>query len=183
MHPSLLLVPFLFAACHCPSGAAGGMAHADRATCTVVPTQGNQANGTVDFTAAEGGVRVVAQIRGLNPGQKHGFHVHEYAFGGSADATCTGGHFDPAQSGVHALPGSPGAHHAGDLGNLVADQNGVARYDAVIQGLQLTGQHGIIGRAIIVHAKPDDGGQPTGNAGGRIGVGTIGVAGPMHAGH
>jgi Cu-Zn family superoxide dismutase len=30
-----------------------------------------------------------------------------------------------------------------------------------------------VGRAIIVHAKKDDGGQPTGNAGGRIGCGVI----------
>ena len=30
-----------------------------------------------------------------------------------------------------------------------------------------------LGRAIIVHEKQDDGGQPTGNAGGRIGCGLI----------
>ena len=30
------------------------------------------------------------------------------------------------------------------------------------------------GASIIVHAKKDDGGQPTGNAGGRIGCGVIG---------
>jgi Cu-Zn family superoxide dismutase len=30
-----------------------------------------------------------------------------------------------------------------------------------------------LGRAIIVHEKADDGGQPVGNAGGRIGCGVI----------
>ena len=34
----------------------------------------------------------------------------------------------------------------------------------------------VLGRAIIVHAKPDDGGQPVGNAGARIAQGVIGVA-------
>jgi Cu-Zn family superoxide dismutase len=34
----------------------------------------------------------------------------------------------------------------------------------------------IIGRGVIIHAGRDDGGQPTGNAGGRIAQGVIGVA-------
>ena len=34
--------------------------------------------------------------------------------------------------------------------------------------------HSYLGRAIIIHEKKDDGGQPTGNAGGRIGCGVIG---------
>jgi Cu-Zn family superoxide dismutase len=34
----------------------------------------------------------------------------------------------------------------------------------------------IVGRGVIVHAKVDDGGQPVGNAGGRIACGVIGVA-------
>jgi superoxide dismutase, Cu-Zn family len=31
---------------------------------------------------------------------------------------------------------------------------------------------------VIVHAKPDDFGQPVGNAGARIGCGVIGIANP-----
>lgn len=33
-------------------------------------------------------------------------------------------------------------------------------------------------RTVIVHEKPDDGGQPTGNAGDRVGEGVIGIAKP-----
>jgi Cu-Zn family superoxide dismutase len=33
----------------------------------------------------------------------------------------------------------------------------------------------ILGRGVIVHAAPDDGGQPTGNAGARAACGVIGV--------
>ena len=36
----------------------------------------------------------------------------------------------------------------------------------------------IVGHGVIVHAKRDDGGQPTGNAGARIAQGVIGVAKP-----
>lgn len=38
------------------------------------------------------------------------------------------------------------------------------------------GMHGILGRAVIIHAKEDDGGQSTGNAGDRIGAGGIGIS-------
>ena len=67
--------------------------------------------------------------------------------------------------------------HAGDLGNLVAHENGVAEYDVTLGGISIAGaMNPILGRGVIVHALPDDGGQPTGNAGGRIGCGVIGVA-------
>jgi Cu-Zn family superoxide dismutase len=34
----------------------------------------------------------------------------------------------------------------------------------------------IVGRAVIIHAKSDDGSQPVGNAGVRVGQGVIGIA-------
>ena len=36
----------------------------------------------------------------------------------------------------------------------------------------------IIGRGVVVHAKVDDGSQPSGNAGDRLAVGVIGVRNP-----
>ncbi|MGH7491401.1 MAG: superoxide dismutase family protein, partial [bacterium] len=45
--------------------------------------------------------------------------------------------------------------------------------------LSLNGPHTIVGRGLILHANPDDfKTQPTGNAGGRIACGVIGVAKP-----
>jgi Cu-Zn family superoxide dismutase len=41
---------------------------------------------------------------------------------------------------------------------------------------QTEGQYAIGDRAFILHADPDDFGQPTGNAGGRIGCGTIQIS-------
>jgi Cu-Zn family superoxide dismutase len=45
--------------------------------------------------------------------------------------------------------------------------------------MKLSGADSIIGRAVIVHEKADDlKTQPTGNAGGRLACGVIGVAKP-----
>ena len=65
-------------------------------------------------------------------------------------------------------------HHAGDLGNITAGDDGVAKVDAKSKDLHL---HFIIGRSIVVHADADDlKSQPAGNSGPRIAVGVIGVA-------
>ncbi len=151
----------------------------ESAVCTIHPTSGNTVSGVITFRDVEGGVQVNATITGLSPNQKHGFHIHEFAFTGSADAMCTGGHYDPEKTAWHALPEhADRPHHAGDMGNLVADAQGKAVYTAVIPNITVAGRNAVLGRAVIVHAKSDDGGQPVGNAGGRIGVGNIGIAAP-----
>jgi Cu/Zn superoxide dismutase len=61
------------------------------------------------------------------------------------------------------------------LGNLHADSHGVASYDWTDTEMNLSL---IIGRGVIIHEKADDYGQPTGNAGGRVAQGVIGVAKP-----
>ena len=69
--------------------------------------------------------------------------------------------------------------HAGDLGNLTADNDGKAHYEITVSNISVAGmKNPIIGRGVIVHAKVDDGSQPVGNAGGRIACGVIGVANP-----
>jgi Cu-Zn family superoxide dismutase len=140
----------------------------------LVPTQGNDVRGTVKFTKVAGGVRVVADITGLKPGE-HGFHIHEFGDASSADGMAAGGHFNPAKEN-HGAP-TAAVRHAGDLGNIKADANGRATLDQVDAKLSLDGAASIIGRAVVVHANPDDlTTQPTGNAGGRVAVGVIGVA-------
>ncbi len=115
---------------------------------------------------------VVAKVTGLTPGA-HGFHVHEKGNCTAADGSSAGGHFNPAGA-PHGGPGhSP--RHAGDLGNLEADANGVANYKAEVTGISLgTGDDSIIGRAVIVHEKADDlTTQPTGGSGARLACGLI----------
>ena len=142
------------------------------ATAVLAPTKGSQASGTVNFTEKGEKVLVEARVTGLKPGL-HGFHVHEKGNCTAPDASSAGAHFNPGGS-QHGGPGG-GARHGGDLGNLQADSTGTAVYSAEIAGISLgTGADSIIGRAVIVHANPDDlATQPAGNAGPRLACGLI----------
>lgn len=145
--------------------------------CVIYPTEGNECRGVVRFTKAPDGVHVVADLKGLSPNSTHGFHIHEFGDATAADGSSAGGHYNPDHHD-HALP-AESVRHAGDLGNVKADAKGNATVDLVVHNITLNGQDApIIGRGVIVHAKPDDGGQPTGNAGARIGIGVIGIANP-----
>ncbi|XP_076231780.1 superoxide dismutase [Cu-Zn] [Calliopsis andreniformis] len=123
-------------------------------------------------------VRISGTIYGLTKG-KHGFHVHEK---GDLRNGCTsaGPHFNPYQAN-HGGPKSP-ERHVGDLGNICADENGVANVDITDSKISLHGPNNIIGRAIVVHSGEDDLGQghhelslSTGNSGGRWACGVIGI--------
>jgi Cu-Zn family superoxide dismutase len=140
-------------------------------------TAGQQCHGVVRFTQEGDSVKVVAELEGLTPSAKHAFHIHQYGDCSSADGMSAGGHYNP-QGHQHGLPDAEN-RHAGDLGNVQADDQGKAHYEITVKNISIVGlQNPIIGRAVIVHAKPDDGGQPVGNAGSRIGCGVIGIANP-----
>jgi len=148
------------------------------ATALVQATAGNKVKGTVKFVeGADGKVTVTAELEGLNPGQLHAFHVHEFGDCSAPDGASAGGHYNP-EGHDHGLPDKAAKRHAGDLGNLTADKDGKAKYSIVVDNLSVGKKHAVIGRSVIVHAKTDDGGQPTGNAGGRIACGLIGVSKP-----
>jgi superoxide dismutase, Cu-Zn family len=136
---------------------------------------GSQVTGTVTFTKTGDTVQVVADITGLTPG-KHGFHIHEFGDCSAADASSAGGHFNPTKK-PHGAPDAA-ERHAGDMGNLEADSTGKAHLELKENILKLSGENSILGRGVIVHEKVDDWSQPTGNAGGRLACGVIGVAKP-----
>src|SRR5256885_17207665 len=79
-------------------------------------TAGNKCHGTVRFTQDGDSVKVVADIEGLAPGQKHAFHIHQFGDCRSATGMSAGGHFNP-EGHPHGLPETE-KRHAGDLGNL-----------------------------------------------------------------
>jgi Cu-Zn family superoxide dismutase len=150
------------------------------AVAMIEPTTTGKAKGTVRFIdQGNGKLRVVARIEGLNPNQKHAMHVHEGTECGP-DGMKAGGHYNPEKH-EHGLPEQE-KRHAGDLGNLQANAKGVAEYEITVDNITIDGQKNpVIGRAVIVHEKPDDGGQPVGNAGGRIGCGIIKMKGDKTA--
>ena len=144
------------------------------AVAVLAPTAGNTTGGNVIFAKTGQGMRVIVKISNLSPGL-HGFHIHEFGDCRAADAASAGDHFNPGGA-PHGAPGAD-IRHAGDLGNIVADENGAARLDIVVSGLQLDGENAIIGRSVIVHAKADDfETQPTGASGARLACGVIGIA-------
>jgi Cu-Zn family superoxide dismutase len=147
-----------------------------RAVAVLHAASGGKVEGTVWFEPAGNGVKVKARVTGLTPGT-HGFHVHEFGDCSAADFTSAGGHFNP-MSQPHGAP-QAAARHVGDLGNIEAGADGVATLDWTDSQLAFDGHHGVLGRAVIVHAKADDlKTQPTGDAGGRLVCGVIGVAKP-----
>ncbi|CAN6301757.1 unnamed protein product [Urochloa humidicola] len=113
--------------------------------------------------------------------------------GGGANSTVAGAlHFfqDPS-TGYTEIRGkvtglAPGMHgfHIHVFGDTTNGCNSTGVADVFIRDLQisLSGPHSILGRAVVVHADPDDLGRgghelskSTGNAGARIGCGIIGI--------
>jgi superoxide dismutase, Cu-Zn family len=135
------------------------------------PTQGSNVRGKVSFFWVENGIRVVADVTGLTPGP-HGFHVHEKGDCSAPDGSSAGSHFNPygtPHGDLHA-----DQRHVGDFGNLVADKSGTAHVDFVDVRIAFEGMASILGKAVIVHANPDDlVSQPAGNAGPRAACGVI----------
>jgi superoxide dismutase, Cu-Zn family len=147
------------------------------AVAVIYPTQGNNMCGIVHFKVEGSKIHVIGDVYGLAPSTEHGFHIHEFGDASALDATSAGGHFNPDKC-EHAGP-TASKHHAGDLGNLKAGADGRAHVDMMLDGVTLCGEHGILGRGVIVHKDADDlKSQPTGKAGARIGVGVIGIANP-----
>jgi len=117
-------------------------------------------------------VRVVLEVEGISPGD-HGAHIHETGDCSAPDAKSAGSHYNPGQH-PHGLPeGMP--RHLGDLGNVTVGKDGKGKLEILIPGANLkpNDPSSFVGRAVIVHEKKDDGGQPVGNAGGRIGCAVI----------
>ena len=122
---------------------------------------------------------ITGEVRGLEPGY-HGFHVHVW---GDLSNGCVsaGGHFNPFGK-THGAP-DDAERHVGDLGNVEADASGVAKLHIEDKLVKLIGATSVIGRSIVVHADRDDLGKgghelslTTGNAGGRVACGVIGIA-------
>jgi len=131
--------------------------------------------GTMLFKQTGSGPTFIAgKITGLEPGE-HGFHIHEY---GDLSKGCesAGAHYNP--DGVDH--GDLEQGHVGDLGNITADENGVAVVKIIAERVDLAGDRSVVGRSIIVHSDEDDLGQggdaeslKTGNAGDRLACGVI----------
>lgn len=157
------------------AGCAAAPEQAQEATAVVLlqPRSGSKVSGNVRFTQIGDLVRITGEVTGHTKGPK-GFHIHEKGDCSAEDAMSAGGHFNPTHE-KHGGPYDP-VKHAGDLGNIVFDDKGVARFNFTVGDISVsrTAKNGIIGRSLIVHAQADDlKTDPTGNAGGRVACGVI----------
>jgi Copper/zinc superoxide dismutase (SODC) len=118
----------------------------------------------------------------LNQG-KHGFHVHQ--FGDTTNGCISAGpHFNPSDkthgdrtvsvlkissflsvyisvssllaTKVYYQPFQDETRHVGDLGNVVADNSGVAKFQFTDKCIKLMGVNSVIGRSLVIHAGEDD---------------------------
>lgn len=160
------------------------MSTVDAAVAVVHPMKGSSCRGVVRFTQVGDSVKVVGDFEELAPGSKHALHIHEFGNCVDPDGGSAGGHYVPhahKDDKPHTEAG-----HSGNLGDLEADANGKAHFEAAITNCSLAGiERPIIGRCVVVDAKPGaagahshDGakgaGDPKKHEG--IGCGVIGVA-------
>lgn len=158
------------------STATTGTSTAKAATVNLASASASLVSGKLSVVPMGNGVHLTGEVGGLAPNSTHAIHIHEKGDCSAADASSAGGHFNPAGA-PHGKVGS-GAHHGGDMNNIIADGEGVARVDVHAEGVTLGGgaANDVAGKAVIVHASQDDyRTQPTGNAGGRIACGVITV--------
>lgn len=143
------------------------------------PSGSNDVKGNVTFTKIDNYILVTGNVTGLSKG-KHGFHIHNLGYIASG-CVGAGGHFNPHNVN-HGGPNDE-IRHVGDLGNIeVTDDSHVAHVNINDTIIDLEGEHNIIGRTVVVHAGEDDLGKGgnaeslvTGNAGGRLACGVIGI--------
>lgn len=149
---------------------------AKSATANLASASGSLVSGKLTLVPMHDGVHITGEIGGLGAGKTHAIHVHEKGDCSAVDASSAGGHFNPTGN-PHGRAGT-GTHHAGDMDNIVADADGVAKINIHLIGVTLGGgaYNDIVGRAIVVHAAADDyRSQPAGNSGARVACGVINV--------
>ncbi len=149
---------------------------AKQAVANLASASGSLVSGKVTVVPMADGVHLSGAVGGLPPNSTHGFHIHEKGDCSAADASSAGPHFNPSAA-PHGKAES-GAHHAGDMDNVVSNAEGVVNLDIHVNGVTLGGgaANDIAGRALVVHAAPDDyTSQPAGNAGARVACGVIKV--------
>jgi len=144
-----------------------------RAEAVIEGKSGSKLTGHAMFVQKKNLVTLELTLENAPPGL-HAVHLHEKGDCSAPDATSAGPHWNPT-SMAHGEWGHNPFHH-GDIGNVEVGKDGKGRTTLETELWSIGGPPvgDILGRAIVVHAGPDDFvTQPTGNAGGRIGCGVV----------
>lgn len=147
----------------------------EEAESNFINTQGAEI-GTLTVNGVPDATILKIELRDLPPGQWVAFHIHE---NGECDAQggfkSAGGHFNPmSKSHGHEFADGP---HAGDMMNQYVNDKGALYAQILNNAVRFengTGETDIHGKAVIIHAGPDDyKSQPSGDAGDRIACAVI----------
>ncbi|KAL3092271.1 hypothetical protein niasHT_028149 [Heterodera trifolii] len=158
-----------------------------KAVCLLVCPKQKDTKGTITFKqeTRDTSVTISGNLSGLSGSTQHGFTIHEFGDLSGAYETVRG-HFNPTNQ-VHGGPEDT-VRHIGDLGNI---DGGSTNFPSIVNKTNglislFDGFNNVIGRALVVHQFRDDLGrgvgddqsesQRTGNAGGAIALGVIGIA-------
>lgn len=126
-------------------------------------------------------VKVNGYIEKIKQPGKHGFHIHTFGDLESKDCMNCGGHWNPENKN-HGGRNDKNSH-AGDLGNIFVNEEGISKFLFQTNKIQLFGNvnDSIIGRSIVIHKDMDDCGKGghedsliTGHAGARLDCAVIG---------
>lgn len=164
--PLMLIMLFLF------SLSCGSKKNTAKAT--IQSASGSTMTGEAVFEEVTGGVKMTLTVKGATPGT-HAVHLHESGDCSAADATSAGAHWNPTHQS-HGDRSGDGEFHSGDIANLIVDADGTGKLEATAKDWTIGGAENtnVIGKAVIIHASPDDFvSQPSGNAGAREGCGVV----------
>jgi superoxide dismutase, Cu-Zn family len=157
-----------------PRGPEGQAIQEPSATASLVDSTGARV-GVATFSDSAGASRLAVSVTGLKAG-RHGMHIHETGACTPPDFKSAGEHFNPGakQHGTQ----NPKGPHAGDLPNLVVEEDGSADTTLTIPpGLLTEGPNSMLGpeqHSLVIHADPDDEKtDPSGNSGARVVCGVI----------
>ncbi|MBM7579260.1 superoxide dismutase family protein [Jeotgalibacillus terrae] len=141
----------------------------------VINTNGENI-GSATFREKDDGVLIQLSVKGMEPGEK-AVHIHKTGKCTPPDFESADSHFNPEEK-QHGFE-NPKGYHAGDLPNLMVDEDGSINLELTVEKvtLQKGSAHSLLdedGSAIVIHEQADDyQTDPAGNAGARIACGEM----------